>query len=437
MDLRTGSDARQRMEEFAAEGTYAFYPGQLDFYSTVARHRAALCAAEVGTGKTLGAITLARLSRAERILVIVPRGVIPQWTSEIRRFWKEARVFAVSPKRFQTHINAKGIFLTYPEAIFHGWPRLSAQILSSFGCVILDESHIYGNPDSQITKGMLSLNAPYRYAFSATPMKNALDDLFPVLGWLSTASWPENKAPGFAFDPTESDRFRAALASGLLDNWLRNKVYFLDKEACHPDTVPATVNIVRLNMPEVDRTIYDLTDDGAFGYEDVGRRATALRALCLNPKVQPVVERAATLVAAGEKVVIVNSRINQSNEIQKALADLGVPVMRIDGTTGEHGKIAEQFKSSGPAVMLMGIKCAQSYSFECASHLLIGSLEYSFSTFWQAIGRVWRVTSPKPVTIDCYVMAETIEEKILRSVLEKQELARRTTGLKYTLNIND
>ena len=430
------SDRRQRMEAFASSGDYAFFPGQLDFYSRVACTTSAQVASDTGTGKTLGAITLARLSGAERILVIVPRAVVKQWKKEIQRFWKGC------PIHTNPRSSRNGLFLTYPEAIFHGWPRLSDQLASSFDCVILDESHIYGNPESKLTKGMLRLQAKYRYAFSATPLRNALPDLFPVLGWLSHENWPEQRSPAFDFGPTDLDRFLGSLKTGALDGWMKERVFSLNKDECSSATVPATVNVWRVPMPKEQEETYETLSSGGFGFEDARPRQTALRNFCARPQTSPknhaMVTHAKSLVQAGEKVVIVCSRVSQTTALRAELESCGVACSRIDGTvpSDQHSEEAQKFKDGQTQVMLMGIKCAQSHSFECAAHLLIGSMEYSFSTFWQAIGRVWRVTSPRPVTIDCFVLARTIEERIIKAVLAKQDLAKKTTGLKYDLKIN-
>lgn len=429
-------DRRQRMEAFASSGNYAYFPGQLDFYSRVACATSAQVASDTGTGKTLGAITLARLSGAERILVIVPRGVVSQWKKEISRFWKNCIVHT-NPRK-----SGSGLFLTYPEAIFHGWPRLSDKLVRSFGCVILDESHIYGNPESKLTKGMLRLKAKYRYAFSATPLRNALPDMFPVFGWLSHEDWPSTHSPSFEFGPEDLDRFLGTLDSGELDGWMREHVFSLDKDECSSTTVPATVNVWQVPMPAEQADVYETLASGGFGFEDVRPRQAALRNFCARPQTSPknhaMVSRVESLVYSGEKVVVVCSRVSQTTALLTELERNGISCSRIDGTVpaDQHGEEARKFKDGETQVMLMGIKCAQSYSFECASHLLIGSMEYSFSTFWQAIGRVWRVNSQRPVTIDCFVLARTIEERIIQAVLAKQDLAKKTTGLKYDLKIN-
>ena len=195
-------------------------------------------------------------------------------------------------------------------------------------------------------------------------------------------------------------------------------------------------------MPSEQADVYETLASGGFGFEDVRPRQAALRNFCARPQTSPknhaMVTRVQSLVAAGEKVVVVCSRVSQTTDLRAELESFGVSCSRIDGTvpSDQHGEEAQKFKDGVANVMLMGIKCAQSHSFECAAYLLIGSMEYSFSTFWQAIGRVWRVNSPRPVTIDCFVLARTIEERIIKAVLAKQALAKKTTGLKYDLKIN-
>lgn len=73
--------------------------------------------------------------------------------------------------------------------------------------------------------------------------------------------------------------------------------------------------------------------------------------------------------------------------------------------------------------MLMGIKCAQAHSFVQCQDLIIGSLEYTFGSFEQAVGRVYRVTTPNAVNIWCVLHQNSIEEIMFDAVATKGDAA--------------
>ena len=127
------------------------------------------------------------------------------------------------------------------------------------------------------------------------------------------------------------------------------------------------------------------SDPAGVEYEDETRPIVSSNC---NPKMIAIMDTILKTVTQGEQVVHVSARINMSSEIAKRLEACGISYSRIDGTVTDHAFEASQFKNGKTQVMLMGIKCAQSYSFHQCSNLIIGSLEWSYGSFAQAKGRV-------------------------------------------------
>ena len=144
-----------------------------------------------------------------------------------------------------------------------------------------------------------------------------------------------------------------------------------------------------------------------------------------NPKTVAILKLAALCLSRNEQVVIVSARVGQSNEVARRLTEAGVPIARIDSTVAPelHAAEANRFKRGDARVMLMGIKCAQGHSFDQCPNLIIGSLEWSYGTLAQAQGRVWRLTSPKPVKVWVVLHENTIEEVLFDRVATKRDAA--------------
>tara|TARA_R100000049_G_C1937724_1_gene81642 strand:+ start:104 stop:859 length:756 start_codon:yes stop_codon:yes gene_type:complete len=144
-----------------------------------------------------------------------------------------------------------------------------------------------------------------------------------------------------------------------------------------------------------------------------------------NPKTVAVLELILEAMERKEQIVVVSSRLGQTSEIEDRLRTAGVPYSRIDSSrkSDMHSKSASEFKQGLTKVMLMGIKMAQAFSFENCNNLVISSLEWSYAAKNQAMGRVWRLNSPKPVTVWCVLNENSIEEVMFDRVANKADAA--------------
>jgi SNF2 family DNA or RNA helicase len=117
---------------------FTYFPGQTDYYARMACKDYGLIAADVGTGKSLGALTMIALKSPKRTLLIAPQGTMrsvgeedevdyqaSQWVKEIQRFAPTEPVFQLfSPDDWQNILHANGgvlpngIYITYPQAYF-------------------------------------------------------------------------------------------------------------------------------------------------------------------------------------------------------------------------------------------------------------------------------------------------------------------------------
>ena len=146
-----------------------------------------------------------------------------------------------------------------------------------------------------------------------------------------------------------------------------------------------------------------------------------------NPKTVAVLELVLECLRRGEPVVVVSARVGQTDEYYFRLAAaIGEhKLARIDSTVlaFEHAAQADRFKRGEAPVMFMGIRCAKGYSFDHCANLVVASLEYSYGSLHQARGRVWRVTSRRPVRTWCVLCKGSIEETVFDIVATKQDAA--------------
>lgn len=117
---------------------FTYFDGQLDYYARMGCKDYGLIAADVGTGKTLGALTIVAIKAPARTLIIAPQGTMrsvgeedeidyeaSQWVKEIHRFAPTEPVFQLFSREDWLailHANGgelpPGIYITYPQAYF-------------------------------------------------------------------------------------------------------------------------------------------------------------------------------------------------------------------------------------------------------------------------------------------------------------------------------
>ena len=355
-------------------------------------------------------------------------------------------------------------------------PCLATEIGHKFwDMVILDEAHLICNLDAQITKNFLRMQPKYKFALSATPIPNMVWNIFSLMGWLSVPNWFHgNKLnPRWPFKLDEISDFKKEFVTNERDHTLqedlrkhgrgqsalknspvisqpakllkllRPTVAFISKKQCNPDMVQSNVYEIRIPMTHEQRLNYNHYMDPAnipctdprYRY---GQQLAYLRGICANPKdtdynlfsrsnftpkVLAIMETIYKHLAKGEQVIHVSARHGMTNEIAERLRQAGIKYARIDGESPDKAREAAKFKDKDVPVMLMGIKCAQAFSFEQCKNLIIGCLEWSYGVFNQALGRVYRLTSPEDVNVYVMLHKNSIEEMMFDKLGSKEDAA--------------
>jgi SNF2 family DNA or RNA helicase len=356
-------------------------------------------------------------------------------------------------------------------------PCLATEIGHKFwDMVILDEAHLICNLDSQITNSIIKMQPKYKFALSATPIPNMVWNIFSLMGWLSVPNWyfGDRCNPRWPYKRDEIADFKREFVTNERDltlemikrknggrgptslkhspvisqpakllKLLRPTVAFISKAQCNPDLVKSNIMDIRVPMTYQQRENYTHymnpgnvpCKDPKFRY---GIQLSYLRGIAanpfdaeynlhsktnFNPKTVAILEIMYKHLAKGEQVIHVSARQGMTNELQERLAEGGVKYSRIDGTMSDHALEASKFKDGKTQVMLFSINCAQAYSFEQCKNLIVGSLEWSYGKFNQALGRVFRLNSPEDVNVYVVLHKNSIEELMFDKVGTKEDAA--------------
>jgi superfamily II DNA or RNA helicase len=364
------------------------------------------------------------------------------------------------------------------------FPSMSTIIGHKFDAVFLDEAHKIVNLESTTTNACIKLQPRYRFAFTASPVTNHAGNLFSLMGWLCVKDWYKGgrKSAAWPFPREASSKFNSTFLStehdltelqlkrvnspGFKGNvsktspiislptrllkLIKPTLAFIDKNTCNPAYVSPTIKEVRVPLGLNQAKLYGhYMDRGNITKGTVFTKAALqmayLRNICCDPatcdqndvqdlqidctsnftpKVVAILEVIKECLSRGEQCVVINARKGISEELAQRLNEADVPYSRVDSSVGSN-RYAEQshaFKAKETAVMLMGIKCAEGHSYDQCPNAVIGSLEYSYSSFQQAKGRVDRLFS-KGANVYVILHKATIEEVMFDTVATKGDSA--------------
>lgn len=360
-------------------------------------------------------------------------------------------------------------------------PSLATTIGHMFDMVILDEAHLICKPSSIVSRSLVKLQPKYRYCLTATPIPNIITDIFQLIGWVAVHDWHLGgvTSPRWPFRYGENGRFNAWFTSKERDlteererleegkrtspkispilsqpqrllRIIKSTVAFISKKDCNPDLVSYEVNTIRVPFGKQQMALYShnlqiKNIPFKMAKTKYGVQMMYLRGICadpkgreyrssadtipkvrsnFNPKIMAALEKIADCIERGEQVIHVAAFVPQNGEIAERLDEAGIAYSRIDSTTGNrHAEEANAFKRGDTQVMLMGIKCAQAHSFKDCRCLIIGSLEWSYGSFNQAMGRVFRLNSPKDVEVFVILHKDSIEEMMFDRLATKRDAA--------------
>jgi SNF2 family DNA or RNA helicase len=180
----------------------------------------------MGAGKTRTVLDGLRfLGDFKKLLVLGPPVVLDGWLRETRRVsggaWK-AVLWDGTPEAVEAARDAKVVVLSYARARIEAnfdiphpqlgtlqvfAPEKSRLLKLGYDVIVADESHNFGNPDSEQTKACLELSAgtARRYCLTGTPGDNP-GKIYAQLHFLSPAllnmSWDKFKARYFIYSDT-------------------------------------------------------------------------------------------------------------------------------------------------------------------------------------------------------------------------------------------
>jgi SNF2 family DNA or RNA helicase len=456
-------DAIRRFERVSGEDPPATFCGELRDYQReslgwmrfLREFGFGGCLADdMGLGKTVMVLAMLEARRADLTrprkpsLVVMPRSLIFNWTSEAARFAPQLRLmdFAHAERYGATDAIADAdlVFITY------GTLRRDVAALQqqAFDYVVLDEAQAIKNAGTATAKAVRLLRADHRLALTGTPIENHLGELYSLFEFLN----PGLLGSGRVLDArrlagsADSPGYMARLATGLRPFFLRRT-----KEHVTPELPSRTEETLYCELEGEQHRTYEqlrqhyrltllrkIDRDGLVKsrFEILEALLRLRQAAChtgLLPgriaghsaKFDLLMPRLGELIAEGRKALVFSQFTSLLTLLRQRLDAEKISYEYLDGKTRDREAHVARFQDDPScSLFLLSLKAGGvGLNLTAAEYVFLLDPWWNPAVEMQAIDRTHRIGQLKPVFAYRLVARETVEERILELQSHKRALA--------------
>ena len=430
---------------------------------------------EMGTGKTKIILDVVQNAKdVVDVVVIAPNGLHHNWaTNEIpRHYAKDVNVFCwkgpIKSKkmkqeyaRFVKDNTQTRILLINVEALrtLAGYKTTEEFLNSSVNQkhMIIDESTCIKNPKAIQTKNVLKLSAKAdcKWILNGTPITQGPLDLFSQCKFLDKNAIPYTTYTAFkhkfAIETTMTmgqRSFNKIIGYQNIEELTKLLEPFslrLEKKDCLdlPDKTFSTVSVEL--EPEQEQMYRKMKDNCIIEFES-GNIVTATMALTQLVKLHQILT-GFVVTDDGEAISLKNNRVKMLLQIaetsgsmvifcaykqnvvdlQKALTEKygndSVVVYSGDTPANQRSSAVEKFQSGAAQFFIGTSAAAKGLTLHTASTMVYYSNNYSLETRLQSQDRIHRIGQEKKCTYIDLVVNGSLDEVILKRLLQKKELS--------------
>lgn len=409
-----------------------------------------ILADDMGLGKTLQTIALicheVSLNPHFTALVILPNSLLFNWSNELKRFAPHLKVSEYRGSNRAAQLSqclASHVVLTT-----YGIARQDESVLQQyvFNYIILDESHVIKNKDSQTTRAILRLNAQMKLSLTGTPLENTTADLWPQLeflnpGFLGSQSFFYNRYV-VPIDKEGNLESSAKLRSMLNPFLLRRT-----KEQVATELPAKIEQTIYCEMGEDQQAVYDhhkrlfrgqITLDGenASSRSSIWAALIKLRQIALHPsliipdyrgsatKYEILLSRIEELISEKGKVLVFSQFVRFLDLLANDLRQKGLSFSYLTGQTqNRQDEVARFQNDSSIKIFLLSLKAGGvGLNLTAANTVFIVDPWWNPATERQAIDRAHRIGQQTTVFAYRLLTQNSVEEKIQKIQERKKNI---------------
>jgi ERCC4-related helicase len=476
-DIKSKVDWKDRVEPF--------YHQVQNLMRFCRRLPVTLLADDVGLGKTISAgliiSELMKRNRVNKVFVVCPKILIPQWVEELESKFGISGYGAVRTELQTAHRRSESVIITTYQSATGFLERREKDL---FDMLILDEAHkvrnLHGTPDppkmaTAIFKSLEARMFKYVVMLTATPIQNRLWDIYSLVDCLAVARGHKNplgtpsqfsvryiadgKNVARRLNHQHADEFRKIVSSYMFRTRRADaKLVFPDRQvqtnAIEPTKEEITLqqligeHITKFNgLEQISLLVALMSSPHALSAQLQNMASTRGDRSLLAERIRDVVRRmqtpakAKTVLAITEdlkkqspnwRMVIFTTRKETQRMLGEVLGKLGIRYGFISG--GEPSKnrtTIESFRAQVPAinVVVSTDAGAEGVNLQAANILVNYDLPWNPMIVEQRIGRVQRIGSKfKNVWVVNIVHNNSPEQRIVVRLMEKLQVISHTVG---------
>lgn len=414
-----------------------------------------ILADDMGLGKTVQVIAfLSTLKIENPVLIVVPTSLIFNWKKEFERFLPSLDI--------QIHHGSKRAKgpdeLTKSQVIITTYTtlRLDFPLLSQlpYSCLFLDEAQAIKNARTQTSQLVTRLNSGFRLSITGTPIENHIMELWSHFNFLMPDLFGDEKTFESEVQAGMSDpRFHRRIRRKIRPYLLRRR-----KEDVAKDLPEKIEQAVWVEMGEGQRGIYEsfltgvrkrllgkVSADGIAKHRiEVLEAIMRLRQICCHPLLVPgkgmdesaaeslesakldiLIQDLETAIDEGRKVLVYSQFTSMLALIGGRIKEKGWKSVYLDGSTQNRENVVAEFQENPEInLFLISLKAGGiGLNLTAADYVFLYDPWWNNAVENQAIDRAHRIGRKDTVIAKRYIMAESIEEKMMKLKSAKSALA--------------
>ena len=414
-------------------------------------HLGGCLADDMGLGKTVQTLALLQSEKekggAGTTLLIMPTSLIYNWEMEAAKFTPELKILTYTGTLRNKDINR---FSNYDVVLTsYGITRLDIELLQKFyfNYIILDESQVIKNPNSNIAKAVKELKSRYKLTLTGTPLENTTLDLWSQItfinpGLLGGQTFFKNeyqipiekrndeaktKKLNAVIKPFLLRRLKSQVATDLPEKV--ENVHYTDMTVEQEKKYDEAKSFYR-------HKILDLIDKEGLNSSRmmILEGLTKLRQLSNHPKMvdpnyegdsgklEDVSYMLENALLEGHKLLVFSQFVKHLAIVRQMLKDKKIPFAYLDGSSNDRKEQVDRFnKEETVKVFLISIKAGGlGLNLTEADYVFILDPWWNPAVEAQAMDRAHRIGQKKKVFSYKFITRNTVEEKIL--TLQKHKL---------------
>ena len=379
----------------------------------ILRQGNALLGDEMGLGKTVQAIAAMvslKALGATHFMVVCPASVLVNWAREIAQF-SDLPVTLIKGGDFEASRRWQdrgGVAVTTYESI----SRFALPQSFTFAMLIADEAHYVKNPAARRTQALLILSrkAQRTLFMTGTPLENRVDEMCFIVSCLRPDIAGEIRQMKYI---SAAPQFREKLAPVYLrrtrENVLSELPALIEKE----QWVEMTAEEWKQYMLSVMEENFMAMRQVSWDISDVRRSSKAKRLLELCREAEE----------DGRKIIVFSFFRQTIRQVKDLLGDKALEPITGSVSAARRQQIVDEFTAAGDGTVLICQVQAggTGLNIQAASVIIFCEPQIKPSIENQAISRAYRMGQLRSVMVHRILCDNTVDERILELLREKQE----------------